>query len=130
MPRNKPKAKDTTEQLQARLEDLELQLREREKELSCIKRLGHAIEVHDRDLDRILLETAEILTESWLHVEACVARITLDDASYETGNIERCVAVQRAPLYADGEQRGTVEVGYTRKRPEQDEGRSSPRSAR
>ena len=109
--------RDISEQKQA-----ELALRERIKELDCLQDISKVVEAAGDVIERILDETVAILARSWLHTEVTVARIRLDDAVYQTGDLDTCAAVQAAELRVDGELRGAVEVGYTLARPEQDEG--------
>jgi PAS domain S-box-containing protein len=112
-------------------------LQERIKELTCLQELSRIVDESGDSLEEILARTAELLPVSWMYPECAVGRIRLDDPgrniqlghpgheaswTYQTGDLDACVAVQRAPLLVEGRERGAVEVGYREPRPERDEG--------
>lgn len=101
---------------------VELDLRERVKELTCLQQLGRFADGDGATLDDILEMSVQILPVSWLHTESAVASISLDDNVYATGAMEQCLAVQTADLRVRGVVRGAIAVGYTESFPEAGEG--------
>lgn len=101
---------------------LQLELRERIKELSCLYDIAKLVTKPGISLDEILGEATQLLPPGWLHPEATVARITVDETGYVTPNFDQAVAVLRSDIVIQGKRRGQVEVGYTVKTPDLDEG--------
>lgn len=101
---------------------VEIELRERIKELTCLQTIGRIVEEEGTKVERVLERSVAVLPSSWMHADCSVARIRLDDAEYRTGPIEDCVDLQRADIMVDGHARGAIEVGYLEKRPARDEG--------
>lgn len=96
-------------------------LRERIKELTCLYGLAQLAERHTQ-LDDILQGIAECLPPAWQYPELTAARIVFDGCSYVARDFEKCVHKQSANLVIKRQKRGCVEVGYTRRQPELDEG--------
>ena len=97
-------------------------LRERIKELTCLYGIAQLAERPGVRLGQILQEIAECLPPAWQYPEIAAARIVFDDDCYETADFQKCVQKQTADLVVKGQPRGSVEVGYTREKPELDEG--------
>ena len=102
--------------------DAEFALRERVKELNCLQTIGKIVEAEGSSISSILERSVAILPVSWLHIDSAVARIRFDGEVYQTGDMSRCVALQRADLRVGGEVRGAVEVGYVEQHSQRDEG--------
>jgi signal transduction histidine kinase len=97
-------------------------LRERIKELTCLYGIAQLAERRGVRLGQTLQEIAECLPPAWQYPEIAAARIVLDDDCFETAGFHECVEKQVADLVVKGQPRGSVEVGYTRPKPELDEG--------
>lgn len=97
-------------------------LRERIKELTCLYNLGQLAERPGVRLEEILQGIAQLLPAAWQYPEIAVARVLFDGGRYGTADPEPCVDWQSAPLVVKGQRRGSVEVGYTCRKPELDEG--------
>ena len=105
--------------------NIELSLRERNKELTCIYRLGEVIdrcEDASGSLDVLFQGSADILPVSWLHSDIACARIVYQKKEYTTEKFSKPLHVMTADLVVDGEKQGCVEVGYLQETPVQDEG--------
>lgn len=96
-------------------------LRERIKELTCLYGLAQLAERRTQ-LDDILQGIAECLPPAWQYPELTAARIVFDGRSHVARDFEKCVHKQSADLVIKQQKRGCVEVGYTRRQPELDEG--------
>jgi signal transduction histidine kinase len=101
---------------------MQLDLRERVKELTCLFGIAKLGTRPDLSLDRILEQTVELLPPGWLYPDIAAGRITFDGASYATSGIERAVASMTSSIVIDGEKRGHIEVAYTKEAPQLDEG--------
>jgi len=101
---------------------LELQLRERVKELDCLYRLTELIEKNENSLERILQGAVSILPESWQYPEITCARIRFRDLDFRSDNFRATQWRQKAPIVISDFQEGVVEVRYLKKRPRLDEG--------
>lgn len=97
-------------------------LRERIKELTCLYSLAQLGERPGIRLDEFLQGVVELLPAAWQYPEIAAARIVLDGRSFATARFETCVDRQSACLVTKGRPRGSLEAGYTRKKPELDEG--------
>ena len=117
-------ARNITEQKKAekKLRKGEHALQERVKELTCLYSLAKLIEQPGISLEEILEGIVKLLPPAWLYPEIAAARITLDEHSYATPNFRDGGQKQSADIIVAGEPQGSVEVVYTEKRPELDEG--------
>jgi two-component system NtrC family sensor kinase len=100
----------------------QVELRERVKELTCLYGIAKLAERADLLLEEILQGIVELLPSAWLYPEITSARIILDRHSYSTGRFQKRVQRQTANIVVDGDERGVVEVIYSEKKPELDEG--------
>ena len=98
-------------------------LRERVKELTCLYGIAQLVAQPETSIEKIMMGIVELLPPAWLYPEIASARIILDDCSYtSSGFQEGCQHRQVADIIVDEEIRGTVEVTYTKVKPELDEG--------
>jgi signal transduction histidine kinase len=97
-------------------------LRERIKELTCLYSISQFVERSDVRLGTTLRDIAQLLPPAWQYPEIAVARIVFGGVSYETGDFRQCVDKQAADVMVKDRRRGSVEVGYARKKPRLDEG--------
>ena len=100
----------------------QVELRERVKEMTCLYGIAKLQEQEDISLNGILQGIVEILPPAWLYPGIASARIILDGQSYPTPYFRDGVDKQSADIVVEGRQRGTVEVAYSEKKPELDEG--------
>jgi len=101
---------------------LQLELRERIKELSCLYSITRLVTRPGISLDEILGEAVESLPPGWLYPETTVARITVDETVYATEQFNDAKAILESDIMIDGVIRGMVEVGYIEDKPDLDEG--------
>jgi len=101
---------------------LEIQLRERIKELDCLYRLTNLIEQHENSLDDILQGAVELLPVSWQYPEIACARVSYREQVFTSNNFKWSQWRQKSPIVISGRQEGLVEVHYLKKKSEQDEG--------
>jgi signal transduction histidine kinase/CheY-like chemotaxis protein/PAS domain-containing protein len=106
----------------SRIAELEIALRERTKELTCLQELGRIVERSGLSREAVFGDIVNLLPATWLEPDLAVGRIRFDDISWTTGDFAECVAAQSADLVVDGSVRGSVEVGYTEVRAQRDEG--------
>ncbi len=99
-----------------------LALRERVKELTCLYRITQIAGRPRITMEEILRETVELLPPAWLFPAIASARIVLDGRPYKTRRFREGSWKQAAELIVGGKERGSVEVLYSEKRPELDEG--------
>jgi len=97
-------------------------LRERVKELTCLYGIAQVAGRPGIALDEFLQEIVELLPPGWQYPDKTEARITLDGRVFSTPRFGDAVDRQMAELRADGVARGAVEVAYTERMPQMDEG--------
>lgn len=100
----------------------QVELRERVKELMCLYGIAKIVEQGNLPLEEILHGIVKLLPPAWLYPDIASARIILDDLTYTTHEFQEGVHGQAAGILVEGIQRGTVEVTYTEKKNELDEG--------
>ena len=102
--------------------DVQLQQRERVKELTCLYEINRTVTGTQLDMDTILASIVKSLPPAWQYPDIAAAQIVLDDKIYSTN--EKAIArhSQKASIWVDGRQCGSVEVFYTQDKPELDEG--------
>ncbi len=95
---------------------------ERIKELNCLYGLSRLAENTNAKLIDILDATAELIASSWQHAQHAGARIILDDYDTSSKNFKETQWIQEAPVLLNNEIRGRVQICYTRRFPDDDEG--------
>jgi two-component system NtrC family sensor kinase len=101
---------------------LQVALRERVKELTCLYGIAKLVAQPEISLEEVLQKTVELLPPGWLYPDICCARIVLDERSYTTSGFRKPAQSMRADIVVDGNERGFVEVGYVWEKPQLDEG--------
>ena len=101
---------------------LELLLRERVKELSCLYNLAQIIEQNGDSLGGILQDTVELLPSSWQYPDVTCARIIFKKQTYQSDNFKVTRWKQDAAIFISNQHAGTVEVFYLKEKPSGDEG--------
>jgi signal transduction histidine kinase len=100
----------------------QVELRERVKELTCLYGIAKLVERPNISLKEILQGIVELLPPAWLYPEIASARIILDENTFTTPGFRESDQKQVADIVVDGEERGIVEVVYSKKKRELDEG--------
>ncbi|MGQ9648039.1 MAG: sensor histidine kinase [Thermodesulfobacteriota bacterium] len=101
---------------------VQVDLRERVKELTCLYGIARLVAEPGISLEEILQGIVELLPSAWLYPEIASARIILDDRSYATSSFGKGISKLASEIIVSGRPRGTVEVVYGEARPELDEG--------
>jgi PAS domain S-box-containing protein len=97
-------------------------LKERVKELTCLRLISEFIENQEISLQEILKGTVEVIPDAWQYPEIACARIIMEDREFKTGNFRETVWKQVKDFSVQGKKSGTVEVYYLKEQPESDEG--------
>jgi DNA-binding CsgD family transcriptional regulator len=103
-------------------EELEIQLRERIKELNCLYGLTQLIEQHENSIEKIIQGAVVLLSASWQYPEITCAKIRYKDLVFQTSNYKVSQWKQSTPIIIAGQQEGLIEVYYLKKMPRLDEG--------
>lgn len=101
---------------------LELALRERIKELSCLYGISRLVEKHRNREVPTLQGIVDLLPPSWQYPEICCARLVLHGQVYRSPAFRRSPWFQSSPVKIDDQVVGTFEVYYFDEMPELDEG--------
>ncbi len=101
---------------------LQVELRERVKELTCLYGITKLVAQPETQIEDILANTVNLLPPAWLHPESAAARITVGDQSYCTPRFDNVIQNMTSDIIIDGHKRGTIELGYIREHPPLDEG--------
>jgi len=101
---------------------LQVALRERVKELTCLYGIAKLVAQPEISLDEVLQKTVELLPPGWLYPDVCCARIVLGERAYATRGFRKPVHSMRADIVVGGNKRGYVEVGYVWEKAPLDEG--------
>jgi len=101
---------------------MQIMLRERVKEMSCLYEIARLSAHPTLSMGEILHKTVEILPAAWLYPDICEARILLDEKLYITDKYKHAKDKISAHIFVNNQQRGIVEVGYTKSMPVIDEG--------
>jgi len=100
----------------------QVELRERVKELTCLYGIAKVVEHPDISLNDTLKGIVKLLPPAWLYPKIASARITLDGHFHPSPRFRESGQKQLADIVVNGERRGTVEVIYSKKKLELDEG--------
>jgi signal transduction histidine kinase len=101
---------------------VQLEQRERVKELACLYEIARTAASPLRSADEILLEIVKHLPTAWQYPEITAAKIVLDGKKYLAGKAGSPQHTQSADIVVNAVQRGVVEVYYVEDKPELDEG--------
>jgi signal transduction histidine kinase len=97
-------------------------LQERIKELTCLYKIAQVMENAQRPLDDALQSVVEALPSAWQYPDIASAQIIFDRRIFVAPNFRDSGYTQKADLLAQGKWRGSVEVVYTKEKPEIYEG--------
>lgn len=92
---------------------LKVALQERMKELHCLQKIERIISTSQGTIDDLLAEIVTTIPAAWQHPASTIARIRWGDRRYQTGELERCQAVQSSQISVNDRVYGWVDVGYT-----------------
>lgn len=106
-----------------RVEDILRSLQERAKELNCLYRVEEITNAPISSLKEVIRGVIEVIPAGWQYPDVCEARITLDNVIYESPNFTTTTPwLLNAPIRVYGELIGAIEVAYTERMPQADEG--------
>jgi len=97
-------------------------LQERIKELICLYQVAKVTEQPQTPLDEVLQSVVEALPPAWQYPDITSARIILDQRIFVAPNFKDGGTTQKADLVVQGKWRGSVEVKYSREKPDIYEG--------
>ncbi|MBW1808704.1 MAG: PAS domain-containing sensor histidine kinase [Deltaproteobacteria bacterium] len=101
---------------------VQLEQRERVKELTCLYEIARIASQQQLSVDQILSQIVAFLPPAWQYPEVTIGRIVLADSVYATEENAVARHLQKADVVIDGVKRGFVEVVYKEDKPELDEG--------
>jgi two-component system NtrC family sensor kinase len=101
---------------------LQVALRERVKELTCLYGIARLVARPGITLHEVLQNSVKLLPPAWLYPEATAAKLVVDKEEYTTPGFDRVIQSLNAEITVHGENRGFVEVGYFSEKPQLDEG--------
>jgi PAS domain S-box-containing protein len=116
--RHERERKQTEEALQEKTKDLA----ERIKELNCLFEISKLREEAGDSLEETLKKMVSIIPPAWQYPEITCARLTLEDQEYKTNNFKETAWKQSSDIVVHARRIGSLEVSYTEKRQERDEG--------
>jgi nitrogen-specific signal transduction histidine kinase len=97
-------------------------LQERIKELTCLYQIAQIMDRPDTPLEEILQSLADALPPAWQYPEIASSRILFDNFQYTAPRFRESPYHQSTDLIVRGKQRGSIEVIYTKAKPELYEG--------
>jgi len=101
---------------------LELELRERLKELNCLYRLSTLCNQPEIPLDEFLQHVVDLIPPAWQYPDITCARIVYDNQAYTAGEFTETEWRQVSDVVVRGNKVGRLEVFYLEGRHECDEG--------
>ena len=96
--------------------------KERVKELNCLYSLTNIVKDKSLSFDDSIQKMVELIPPAWQYPDITCARITLDDKEYRTKVFKVTKWSQISNIISENEKIGTLEVYYTKEKPESDEG--------
>ena len=100
----------------------QVDLKERVKELTCLYSIAHLVEQPGISLAELIKAIVKTLPPAWFYPELALARIILDGQSYITDGFKEGGPRLVADIIVSGQKSGSVEVNYSKKMPDLDEG--------
>jgi signal transduction histidine kinase len=104
------------------LQSIEVALRERVKELTCLYEMSELAYQDNLSFDELINNTLKLIPPAWQYPEYTVARIILDNHQYNSAEFKDLPFRLAEEIIINGQHRGTVEVFYIKSMPEADEG--------
>ncbi|NLE04885.1 MAG: PAS domain S-box protein, partial [Crenarchaeota archaeon] len=103
-------------------EELNQQIKERNKELNCLYRLAELIETPQITIPGILKKIPYLISDAYQYPEITCARIKFQGKEYKTSNFKKTQWKQQTRLKVKNQKDGILEVYYLEKKPTIDEG--------
>jgi len=88
---------------------------ERVRELACFYRIADLLEDPHADTWRILDLVVQAIPMAWQYPEACRAKITLEDSTFESSCCRDVSRAHKADIFVENELVGTIEVCCSQK---------------
>ena len=104
------------------LQELQVQLERRAKELDCLLGISRLVEREERSWEEFLVGIVDLLPPAWQYPELTCARVIFEEKEFRTANFQETPWRQIRDITVGGTRRGSLEVAYLRERPERDEG--------
>jgi len=101
---------------------LQVALRERVKELTCLYGIAKLVQQPGISRDYILQETVKLMPPAWLYPDIASAQIVLDDQVFITSEFGKAVHSMKSDIIVDKKTRGFVELRYSQECPPLDDG--------
>jgi signal transduction histidine kinase len=101
---------------------LQVALRERVKELTCLYGIAKLVQLPGISLDYILRETVKLLPPAWLYPDIASAQIVHDDQVYITPGFQKAVHSLKADIIVHKQKCGFIEIRYSAEKPALDDG--------
>ncbi|MBU0616780.1 MAG: PAS domain-containing protein [Planctomycetes bacterium] len=116
-------SRDITEHKRAdeALEEALYDLDERVREVTCMNKAAQSIREH-RTLEEVFVDVARLIPSAWQCPEIARGKVHFDGQEFVSDRFEETEWKQTADILVAGERRGSVEVYYLERRPDQDEG--------
>jgi len=97
-------------------------LRERIKEITCLYEISKVDKQQNLTFSEKLQNIVEILPPAWQYSKITSGRIFLDDLIFTTPVFQESSQRQISNIVVDGIKRGSIEIMYSEKKPQLDEG--------
>ena len=97
-------------------------LQERAKELSCLYQVDEILNQKEIERDTALQRLTEVIPPGWQYPQLCTTRLMVEDRPYEPTEFKETPWVMAAPIPCEGETIGELQVYYTKRMPDLDEG--------
>jgi len=101
---------------------LEVELKERIKELNCLYEITRMAEKHHDSMQGFLKNLVEFIPQSWKFSEIACACIVFQNETYKSKNFIWTDWKQSSQIIVNDELMGDVTIIYSEERPEEDEG--------
>lgn len=98
------------------------ELSERVKELRCLYEIDEICVRRESTLEEILKGTVRIIPPGYQYPKITGSCITFEDKKFKTRNFRETKWMQKENIITDGQKAGSVNVCYSEKKPELDEG--------
>ncbi len=103
--------------------EIELSLKERIKELECLYSISQIFfQNQDGKLEDIVIKILKVIIKAWQYPEYTSSRIQVDRIDYFSDNYVTSIFNQKADIILNGKSGGFIEVSYSQKMPDCDEG--------
>jgi PAS domain S-box-containing protein len=97
-------------------------LGERVKELNCLFEISKLREEEGHELGETLQNIVDAVPPAWQYPEITSARMTLDEKEFITENFNKSIWKQSCDIIVHGKRVGSLEVYYSKEKPDRDEG--------